>query len=638
MLLAGAHAAYCLTVSGRVIDASARPLSSARVELVQAPSICVSIGADRERSDRHQPLRTSADHQGRFAFMVPEEGFWRLAVSADGREPRRWAGLLIHSRHLGDIPLASPGEPPERQDHEEDGWSASPAVEKEPPQASATRLGGRVVGGTDGQGVAGALVWLAGSPDCHTWTDSRGAFELAVPDAPWRQLIAAKAGFAAAATPVTPTAVRDGLRLTLDPAPAALAGEIVDTRGRPVTGARVQAQGSPFVPSLTYSDQSGRFRLEGLNQGKHQLQVKAPGFAPSSLVAQTEDPKHAGGGVRVVLHRPGVLSGRVVDRRERPLAGVRVLVEPAAEPALEGRSGEDGGFSVELHGSGPHVVTFEEEGYARVTRRADVPAGKDRHAIGEVVLPEAARLLGCVTGDAEQPVAGAKVYLDPIPQFRRLDAGGQPRAAAAAETAADGCFAIGSVEMGHRYGLEVWRRGYLPGVSSLVLAEPEQQVNIVLQAAIAVKVKVVGEMGEPVPQAEVKLNYVQPPGARRGTKPHARTGDDGIFVFEAVPPGTALLEVLPKGGYAVHQQALTIVASQDELAVTVVLREAAVLCGTVAESSGQPVTGADVEVVSPVGRGALSLVGALLQDRTGADGGFCLYSLPPGLDDRGNPS
>jgi Carboxypeptidase regulatory-like domain len=541
---------------------------------------------------------------------------------------------LLRSRDFGDVVLTggAPREPGDRAAG--DGWRpAARAVEQGAFEQNTLHIKGRVVGhGGNRQGIAGALVWLPGSLDCHARTGSDGGFRLALPGGLGSRLAAGKAGFSTAVAQVPSGNLQAELVFELEPAPAVVAGAVVDARGRPVAGARVKvARPQAVAPPVTHADAAGGFRLEGLPEGNHHLEVSAVGFASSRSVAEAKTAVPSEGSVRVVLHRPRVLTGRVVDKVERALAGVQVLVERerADDAVLEARTGEDGRFVLDLLGSGPHVVTFEEPGYARVTRHVQVEEGEGRQEMETTMLPEGGRVSGCVSGTAGRPLDGVEVYLQRLPKSRRMAASGRPAWPRETETGADGCFTLERLAIGQRHELELWRAGYSPTHHSLVLAEPELDFKISMQPAVAVTVKVVAENGAPIPGANVALHYDVTAALRQGSKPHARTGDDGTFVFEAVSPGPARLEVLPDPSYAAHEEELVVAADEESRTVTVVLQEAAVLCGTITDGAGSPVAGVEVEAPSPLGRSIGSLLGLRLGG-TDARGEFCLEWLPPG--------
>lgn len=154
----------------------------------------------------------------------------------------------------------------------------------------------------DGAPLAGANVrvsrGLIGLVHLTQSTDEDGGAEFpAIPPGDYRLTVQA-AGFVARSRPLLHTARlpggRDTLRVVLDRG-ATVAGRVVDTAGRPVAGAQVEAIAvSPFADEILDADflaqvgvasqvaragADGRFILAGLDIGALQLRAEAPGYA-----------------------------------------------------------------------------------------------------------------------------------------------------------------------------------------------------------------------------------------------------------------------------------------------------------------------------------------------------------------------
>src|SRR6185295_12991383 len=88
-----AHAGE-ITFGGVVLDAQARPVKGASVEVVRPPSAFeeARLGG---RDTRKPSSSAFSDARGRYRVQVPEAGMWRVAVRAPGFIPQQVRFLMI---------------------------------------------------------------------------------------------------------------------------------------------------------------------------------------------------------------------------------------------------------------------------------------------------------------------------------------------------------------------------------------------------------------------------------------------------------------------------------------------------------------------------------------------------------------
>lgn len=119
------------------------------------------------------------------------------------------------------------------------------------------------------------------------------------------------------------------------PAPGAIAGVVHEAGGTLIEDAEVQLVRSPRVAR---TDANGRFVLDSIAPGLHEIVVRKVGFTPAraevrvradsatmlsiALVAEAQ----ALGEVRITGRRQNLLHGLVVDSLDRPIPGVSVVV------------------------------------------------------------------------------------------------------------------------------------------------------------------------------------------------------------------------------------------------------------------------------------------------------------------------
>jgi len=177
----------------------------------------------------------------------------------------------------------------------------------------------------DGRPVAGARVSCMESPAGDAITDRQGRFTLRnVRDRlPFNRVLACKDGLLGF------TDVRgsgEEVLVTLSPR-ATLEGRVVDEAGRPVGGVRVSAsgniarEGTDTYTRSAWTRRDGTFRIEDLDDdGQYRVSADHPDFesveVPVTLPLASPFP--------IVLRRPKILSGRVVDEKGQPIAGASI--------------------------------------------------------------------------------------------------------------------------------------------------------------------------------------------------------------------------------------------------------------------------------------------------------------------------
>jgi hypothetical protein len=284
---------------------------------------------------------------------------------------------------------------------------------------------------THGESVRGRVVGDAGEPlvgvelsgDGRTLavSDAHGEFEL-THVAHAITLTARLAGHLPATRAVKP-GEPDPIELTLARAEGRLAGVVVDDRGVPVAGARIELTAGALAAIKTASDKSGGFRLEALGPAPYRVRVTHPDFAPASL-----DGLPAGDDARIELHPGGGIAGEVRDARTGALPpGARLEVleggRPRAIPIVKGR------FEVTGLGPGRQILQLSAPGYVTLSRDVDVPAA-DRPrepTVRDLVLEleRGGSIVGHVRDENGDPLVGADVICGAL--RARTDARGDYR-------------------------------------------------------------------------------------------------------------------------------------------------------------------------------------------------------------------
>ncbi len=171
----------------------------------------------------------------------------------------------------------------------------------------------------------------------------------------------------------------------------AIAGRVIDSlTSQPVPGARVSCEGgSPNQfrkpqqlehPQTTLSDADGLFLLEGLDPGRCRASIRAPGYA--GWRSDGVEPDEVGADLGdIELDQGMTVAGRVIDRSNRPQAGVTVEITEDAAYAYFAeattRTDHDGWFRVATLPVGSWVIRAsrgDQTARATVTGRTNETA------------------------------------------------------------------------------------------------------------------------------------------------------------------------------------------------------------------------------------------------------------------------
>jgi hypothetical protein len=548
-------------VAVRVTDGDADdadPVASARVTLV-------------EGGLSPFPIEATTDAKGRATLGPIAPGSATLGVRADGFVAR------------GAIPV---GEPP-------------------PPEtrvalARAGVLTGHVVDAR-GYPIDGATIEIVG-------TDPAGA---PIVDDPRRASFQA-AHFDAMLAGPAPLVPAGELGVMPGPVPPIPRDGMAFAAGPPVD-LRLASKQAPAEPWVTRAD--GTFRASPASPGRVRAVVRHPQF----VEAQSDVVTLAPGGeahVELVMHEGGTLEGRVVDARDRAVAGARIVVS-AVRGTLERatRSGTDGTFAF---ASLPDEVSLtagvdadDEQPDVRMT--LSIPEGGKKEVT--VRLPESREALAVtVVDERDWPVDAAQVSAS------SLDAAAPLRTTAFTDKRGEAAL---KRARGVPLRLEVSAPGHAPRV--VTTDGTAESLRVELSPAERATGEVVAARGrDAIAGADVTL-YTDL-GVR-----HARTDASGAFAIGDLAPGTASLRVRA-AGFAPLARPVTIPdgGGRRPFAIPrVELSAEGVVEGEVVDERGDPVPGARVakDHVSTWLIVGANPEGTALSD---AKGRFKLAQLPEG--------
>jgi protocatechuate 3,4-dioxygenase beta subunit len=336
--------------------------------------------------------------------------------------------------------------------------------------------------------------------------------------------------------------------------------------------------GTPVEPWVTRDD--GTFRASPASPGR----VRAIVHHPQFVEAQSELVTLAPGGeahVDVVMHAGGTLEGKVVDARDRPVEGARVMVS-ATHGSLErtARTASDGTFA-----------------FAAMPDEVVLTASVDE----DDAQPDGRMVVSIPEGDRKEVVVHLPAARDPLP-VRVTDARGAAIDAAQVSASSivvdvplrattftdrDGAAALKRAR-GVALRIEISAPGFAPRVLTTDGSESELKVELALAATA--RGEVVASRGrDAIAGAEVTLTTDL--GVRR-----VRTDGNGAFTLTGLAPGPARLRVRA-AGFAPAARDVTIPEGGGRRPLEiprVELNEEGGVEGTVVDGKGNPVAGARV--------------------------------------------
>ena len=523
---------------------------------------------------------------------------------------------------------------------------------------------GRVLDALSRRPIAGAVVWLGADPGTFALTDGEGRYRLTAPADSRFWLQAEAAGYRARATWISPEEAEAGKAPTLGlTAAAKIRGRVLDAADTPLARAWVVAVPRRRAPTShgafrldpadarAPSDAGGAFGLNGLEPGlDYELRISCPGYAAVRLpvtAPAAPGPFPAATGSRstpeivVRLSPTRAAYGRVIDDRDRPVAGAEVILTAAGErrpspgsdeegSGARGTSDGEGRFTIPAVPAAEVEIGVFRKGFAPlVVRGVEIPVdnGSEPIDLGTVVLATAADLAGRVVDPEGEGMADVPIFVVPpkIPAEALEDHFAQilSRRTPDAHTDAGGGFRLDSFTPGDRVHLLVGGVEHV-GVWVKYLDVPlPEPLRVVLEPGLGVVGRVLDAAGQPIPDAELSLAWterlagLEVPGLHPGGK--TRRGDvDGRFAFYGLRPGEVTLIAWAPGFQESEPRTLEISQEAGREAVEIVLASGATLRGEVRTAGGQPLDGVLVSAGRP---GAFSDV----------EGRFRLDGVTPGM-------
>ena len=228
-----------------------------------------------------------------------------------------------------------------------------------------------------------------------------------------------------------------------------IAGRIVDTSGKPIKGANVQA----YMPSggggNATTDEEGKYEILGLQAGSYYVNVYHQNYSSFQQQQQVEAPNP---NFNITLKGKGTIKGHVLEAGSgNPVRTFSIMamqgkmvgnIDPGNFWGNNGQTfvNENGEFEIQVADGGA-TLYVQSQGYApKAVPIADTKEGETKSNV-EIRLDAGGAIDGTVVTKAGQPVEGARIYVGraPMGDWERRE---RP---AAATTDASGAFHLDSL-------------------------------------------------------------------------------------------------------------------------------------------------------------------------------------------------
>jgi protocatechuate 3,4-dioxygenase beta subunit len=354
------------------------------------------------------------------------------------------------------------------------------------------------------------------------------------------------------------------------PTALVVAGRITGADGAPLSGARVFNYGFGIGGGGAVADADGRYRLPvtGMaGMGAAMVMVTAPGHVQPAASMMATGKADANGVVThdVRMERAAVVTGRVVDREGRPLAGALVAFHGGGDDKdammlgmamlrpITAYSAEDGSFLVDsAPASRGATITARRTGFVETTSaKFDVVSGQAVRA-PDLVMRQGVTLVVRVREPGGQPAKGGRVQVelaDDRTGFDLMDMMGGDGDVATGE---DGVARIPNLKAG-KATVTASGRGFAPARTTVDLPAADgatHEVELRLREARLVTGRVTDEAGKPLAGATVRVQSATVAGRDDGFVPSdlATADAEGKFRLEGLPD-LPLTLVVRAGGH-----------------------------------------------------------------------------------------
>ena len=323
-----------------------------------------------------------------------------------------------------------------------------------------------------------------------------------------------------------------------------VAGRVVDEEGQPIPSASVQLESSSEGRDVRsvggFSQADGSFRIPSVRDGEYQLAAKAKGYGMSEpRRLRVAGSRVEGIEVRLSREATGWISGRILGLSAEALSQLRIdasLDDGEGWENAVGRPDEQGRFRLLDLRAGPWDVNAHQPNGLTLSRETVVEPGAE--AVVEFQFPEGPTFTGRISVDS-RPLRGADIVATSLESQASF---------ARARTDFEGKFSLGPLKPGLHslliHGTETALMTY-----QTVRFQEGQEVRLDIRTG-GFQGRILAPGGEPVPDAAIQLNVVEPASGLpfTGSGPAVRSDAEGAFALRSIPSGTYTV-IIQKPGF-----------------------------------------------------------------------------------------
>jgi len=511
------------------------------------------------------------------------------------------------------------------------------------PPAKPATVSGRVTRKSDGAGIAGAVVSIAGAelgtdfssvkkPTIVATTDANGGWTAKdVPPGDYMIAVTAKGMLPSARDKLTIASAeqRTGIDFVLEAGGTSVRGTVSDVLGGPIASARITVRRDAMKLShdaefVTLTGADGTYGLT-LPDGEYRVAAAHDDYTRATKGIDVEGKPVT---TDFTLIPGGVIRGQVIARDTgKPVPNAIVSVEPAHRSMQSSEIGVladgEGNFVVRGLSSGGVSIEARGRGYAS-SQPTTVQVGIGEEVDGvQVMVDGAFSIIGrVVKAGTKDGIGGAR-----LGAFSMNGGGGE----SLEPSDADGAFEIPGLRPGN-YILFAGAEGTMPEIGKNVEIVDKDVTDVIIELGTGVTLS--GRV-EPPAVAMLALELEGDIGITnmfemiKAAMVRADSDASGAFTLKNVPPGKFKIDAQTKDGRT-GKLAVT-VAKVDQSGLVVQITQRASIAGRVIDTNGKPV--ADIEVAAHPDeekKPTFSVTRMRMTASTAADGTFKIVGLDAG--------
>jgi uncharacterized surface anchored protein len=274
-----------------------------------------------------------------------------------------------------------------------------------------------------GQPIAGAkfLIFQDSTLIASELTDNNGNYSI-VGLAPGSYIATAKAsnfGISALGAIVNSNDI-SVVNFVLSPSAGTISGRVTDAATKkPISGASIQVFSDFILISTALTDPNGNYQINDIAPGSYNVIASNNNYQSQIIGAIVN--QNATTIVDFALKtNPGTISGTVIDAtNSKPIAGATILLFTGRTYRGNSITDNNGNYIISNLAPGDYIVVASAKNFQTISQGATVEAGMTTIVnfsgmttiVNFSLLPNPGSIIGKVTSETGQPIAGAKILI-----------------------------------------------------------------------------------------------------------------------------------------------------------------------------------------------------------------------------------